>query len=313
MAALQTERVRFSTFWQPTSVPQSSNGRPTGSTFKHEQWNQIWLWPNVELAYVENQKAASRTIRATLSQRFFAYPIRLMAPYSGNATIDQGKVEGIARRLENCSVVTFVRDPLTTFFSGYREVMSRAVSSNKWHGNGFKFMKTSCADGGTERVTSFLRDFLAGDAFGSEMFHVWPQALKLDVLDGRKFDFVGRVESLGEDLAELLQWQGKRLVRRHRGKVGTGAHKLVARGNKIIEGGLHMSARLNTTRGTHATGRANGTASSSRLQSDEHAACIRWHNASSLPTADVRTVCSLLAVDLVCLSSYTKGNEVCTN
>ena len=61
----------------------------------------------------------------------------------------------------------------------------------------------------TRQFVSFLRALKRGDALGGDVYHALPQALKLDHvpygLRGRShgYDALGRVETLGADLAAM--------------------------------------------------------------------------------------------------------------
>ena len=120
------ERQRFPSIWQRTVTP---------SGHKHDRFNQLWWWPSLDLAYVENQKAASRTILHHVRGVAAAYPRRILLSYRGWRLADSspkrppdyhltndsaygltdGALHGI---LANITIFTFVRDPVDAYGHG---------------------------------------------------------------------------------------------------------------------------------------------------------------------------------------------------
>ena len=60
-------------------------------------------------------------------------------------------------------------------------------------------------------VDAFVDDVIHGRSLGVNAYHVWPQALKLDVLpEGRSFDLVWHIERFEEGAAQLLELLGRK-------------------------------------------------------------------------------------------------------
>ena len=64
-----------------------------------------------------------------------------------------------------------------------------------------------CSDNATAavRFDAFVDDVLRGARLGVDAYHIWPQAMKVDVLPpDRSFDFIGEVENLKPSTAHLI-------------------------------------------------------------------------------------------------------------
>jgi len=167
-------------------------------------WNNVWLTNDGALAYVENQKAASRTLLKAIGP----YKRGWVAPYRATIATDavHAADTNLMMALANRTVFTFVRDPIVTFLSGADEVFLRWTNSSV-HEFGRKASRwpKSFAVPCSRRRDAIVEDVQDARSLGKEAFHIFPQALKTDVLPpGRRFDFVGRVERLTEDIEALF-------------------------------------------------------------------------------------------------------------
>lgn len=203
-----------------------------GAPFYHWVRNQIWVWERQRIAYVENQKAASRTLLRLLPQvlggkhtglyRAWGYYEALPNASKGRRLSSAHMLpHEILTRLENYTLITFVRNPLSALVSGYHEVVLResrslslcikkslaatpqqrtqlppvtaseaSAAKKRCMLQSFgrnasaspTYMQTPC------NVTSlhfeaFLRDLrTAGTRIGGMGYHAWPQVIKVDVI-----------------------------------------------------------------------------------------------------------------------------------
>merc|ERR1712187_602557 len=138
-----------------------------------------------------------------------------MGPYSsyGGTPLKEDaspvSIEVIKQKINGKVVFTFVRDPLDTAYSAYKEVSHRRT----------KFTNTDIVnvpcDAGDLRYHAYLQALQNASVHYVETFHSWPQAVKTDVLStlGRSsFDFIGRFENLEADLITIFK-MSRRMLR----------------------------------------------------------------------------------------------------
>ena len=215
----------------------------------------------------------------------------------------------VAELLRDIAVFTFVREPIDTFLSGYRELASRlSLAADVAKVDGVRFMNTACTHkDSTARLSKFIAELREGALSDIEAFHVWPQALKIDALPvGRSFDFIGRSEHLERDVAELFRRHSRVLLTTPGNTPGS--LKLRGRGATLRQIGERLLSSRVTANWSHSATRtlpfrpnASTHAGGDLLQ--RAAAC--GTNVSLLSADEQRTICDdLLAVDLACLG-YT--------
>jgi len=200
---------------------------------EHHYVNQAWVSDILRVVYIENQKAASRTIISILTN--LDHKLRLVwLPYRAiNKTTWQkdNKTKWPVQLRElnafwpspqerspwpaNYTVFTFVRDPIAKFVSGVAELVERTYWNPEiWLGTSNRsrwpnYAKHNCTASNIDQIFSdFVLDVQAGRGVSVSAFHVWPQSLQVDVLPQNEFNFIGRVEHLDEDMSALLSRAG---------------------------------------------------------------------------------------------------------
>ena len=179
------------------------------------------------ITYIRNQKAGSEVLFHAISNRTTFNFTSTRKCYVGSTSVPKRRVgpnqhdpcfANAAERGESL-LFTVVRDPIETALSAYLELRFRAryrdskagrVEFERLFANRNEKGDKSCNAAPNEPDAT--NDFLAyldaverGAALGREAFHAWPQALKIDRLqaDNRRFDAIGRLENLWEDIAAL--------------------------------------------------------------------------------------------------------------
>ena len=205
-AARRFERSRFASLWQ-TLLTRMRSAASLHATHEH-----VAISKALRAAYVYNPKAAHQSVQAMFErasrQRLKTTPLPLAVEVYNRS--DASKL------LDEVDVVfTFVRDPVSTFLSGYAEAVHRRDgawgSARSAVGPNTTFGTVDCngSDANATRFAAFLEDVLRCRRLNYDAYHVWPQVVKLDVLpDGRSFDFIGRVEHLRDDMDRLLRLLG---------------------------------------------------------------------------------------------------------
>lgn len=203
----------------------SQSTLPHGSGHIHDSCNEVWILPSLRAVYIENQKAASNTIRWIL-MKLDDKMHRMMLPYAHsmgsricptveghlqtNAAITLGQLR------TNHTFFTFVRSPAAAFLSGFATTMHRTVHDDKkadWGGKSPPTYTRLACNQSDKYLTAFIDDLLEHRSLGIPGFHVLPQIQKIDLdlrvsptgaRDSIRFDFIGAVERLTEDVATLL-------------------------------------------------------------------------------------------------------------
>ena len=195
---------------------------------------------NQTLAYVHNQKAGSNTIQNSFEPLFRIVPLRFFggiraAGFHRRADGDNRLNEPnfystYARRSDENVVFTFVRDPAQMALAAYLEVRSRG-SELFARTHGAEYMElwenlntvlgsnrdgaNSCRDRkhATEQYVTFLRALRNGtSSVGHELFHTFPQALKIDHVRpreaargsrGLRYDAIGSMDALEHGMREV--------------------------------------------------------------------------------------------------------------
>ena len=176
---------------------------------QHSFCNQAWVFPKLRAVYVENQKAASRSILDVfMSLDSKGRQKAFYVPYTGYPS--NQCAQELPRALFNFTVFTFVRRPLECFSSGYAETMGRVVADPtkaRWGGRGAPDYYALPCNASDRYLTTFVADVLAKRPLGWPTFHIFPQAVKVGVHLGfeKGFDFIGMVEHLEEHLGMLLK------------------------------------------------------------------------------------------------------------
>ena len=177
--------------------------------------------PRMNLWYVRNQKVASTSIMAAMRRQLGWWKhtapinsdgiVQAVLPYrhlvdDTDAPFPPQLQADTDRRNY---VFTIVRDPFEAARSGYIEVSHRRSWSS---GANASFLQLPCSHA-VARYERFLRAVEAGDPLGAELFHAYPQALKLSAVS--RFDRVLRLEgwARGEQAALLLRETGLDLRR----------------------------------------------------------------------------------------------------
>lgn len=165
--------------------------------------------PNLRLVYVRNPKAASSSVVQVL---------RHLDPDANQRRerwVDYAwRKQWRARAPPKATFYfTFVREPIASFLSAYREVSLRwlKLRTNRptvTRGPGAsEAYGLDCVRSPTQRLAAFVRDVVSFNDLGYQAYHAWPQTVKIFVRApaGRPtLDFVGRVEHFADDMLELL-------------------------------------------------------------------------------------------------------------
>ena len=245
VVALRHERrSHFESRWR-----QTMRAACAPCPFWHDARNQLWRFAGRNgtdngAFYVENQKVASRTLLDWLPAALGHVPPEqasgrelgrnpIWARYRGyptfykklsSSTLMEPEMDALAAE-GRAFFLSFVRDPIAGFLSGFQEVTERwraadhgrsntsLVAMQHRFGRNASLWPTSyavpCASV-QHRVDTFVDDILHARALGGAAYHEWPQAMKLDVLpDGRSFDFLWKLERFEEGMGRLLERLGR--------------------------------------------------------------------------------------------------------
>jgi len=183
---------------------------------------QKWLTSNAatsasngtrHLLYVRNQKAASQLWVNSLDLLVGAPDVGADASrLQTTRVVDQSVAE-------RSFIFTMVREPLDTALDGYLEVRNKAMYKEEEQQFVTRlFNNTAGADScgsqeiATEHFYRFLKALQAREPFGDEIWHVFPQAVKIDHVeaseDGQRYDAIGKVETFLADLNALRAVSG---------------------------------------------------------------------------------------------------------
>ena len=208
------ERSRFLSLWQAIVTP-ISRLHPASVRDTH---NLVLLSHALQLAYIYNPKAAHSSvvemIKALSPKRKGGFVERKVEQL-GNVQPGNRPNPSIADVVpKGYTIATFVRDPLTTFCSGYAEAVWRLVAPKVYAGRHeysaratYPRVDCTASDANSTRFTAFVEDVRARHRLGYDTYHAWPQVVKLDVLpENSSFDFIGRVETLSADFDRLLHF-----------------------------------------------------------------------------------------------------------
>ena len=149
------------------------------------------------MLYIRNQKVASHVIVTAMRRQFgpraggaplYRYPYRT-ADDPQRRTYPRNSADG-----QPMYVFSLVDDPLRVAQRGYLEV------SRRYRGQS-AYRNLSCATRPEDRYAAFLRSVSNGEPLGPELFHAFPQALKLSA--ATRFDRVWSLGALDEAAAAL--------------------------------------------------------------------------------------------------------------
>ena len=194
---------------------------PTGA-FAGSRWaktSRNWVQQdgalyNGTILYVRNQKVGSEMIMSSARHS----PLGPQKPLDYAGRFPRGDVPSLsyatpAALPADFFVFSIVGEPGTVAAKAYLEISRRRTRPQKLEptveadGGLGAYRGIPCdAAGATRRFRTFLEELANGTDLGREAFHAWPQALKLAVVaprGGRRFDALGRLERVGEDLAEV--------------------------------------------------------------------------------------------------------------
>lgn len=214
--AREIERSRFAERWQAL-MPAARFPR----LGQHRTHQYVAISHTLRAAYIFNPKAAHRTVMrifqeasntsTTASLRTGKLVTRTL-PLRGHEMADPDFAKVVP---PGYVLFTFVREPISDFVSGYTETVHRVLTSKgsrSVHAENLSLGKVSCLgrDAHQSRFQAFVDDVRSRRAIGYDSYHIWPQAVKLDVLpaDGRSIDYIGRVETLAQDMERLLRQLG---------------------------------------------------------------------------------------------------------
>jgi hypothetical protein len=251
-AYMKQEEARYTTVWRPT----------IGSKTDHEDHgnrNQLWLSEKFQLAFVENQKAGTRTLIHTLRRLFPSDWKYVTTKYFGG----HGD-ESMSQLLNNRSmtIFTFVREPFSAFKSAYEEISHRDPPQRNRNAKHNTYSLVPCEQG-SKRIAYFVDDLLRAQSIGRDAFHAWPQTVKTSNVP--RLDFIGRVETMEADLRDLVALVYAKLGREMGEHVQVQAPRLNPRTQKLREGKAHMVGK----ECSQYTLNANITADTTRRICDE--------------------------------------------
>ena len=204
------------TQWQRSNFPRHSRGL---------EWRQqLYTLKSRRVMYVRNQKAASRFLTQWLP---FLFNVSESRPTWGdNVEPIQTYLEpyrevsaptASASWLDSYLTFTIVREPFAMVKDSYLEISNRNQSVNAGANSvtvvpdaPFRAMPCTNSKEATERFLAFLHAARRGEPLGTEFFHAYPQALKVDAVPRgtRSFDAIGVMESLETDLNEIRALAG---------------------------------------------------------------------------------------------------------
>ena len=228
-ASMKFEGTRYASMWKPT-VGLKKDHEDHGSR------NQVWYSYKFKLAFVENQKAGTRTLIHTLRRLFPDEWKYLTTYYMANEPESEGPKESLFDD-QNMTIFTFVREPFTAFRSAYEEISHRDPPRLRKQAAGNTYSQVPC-DKASKRMAYFVDDLLNARSIGRDAFHAWPQTVKTSNVP--RLDFIGRVETMESDLRDLVSMVYARLGRKVGENVKVEAPRLNPRTQKLKEGKSHM-------------------------------------------------------------------------
>ena len=300
--ARQAERDSFAARWQ--TLLGNADHSCGFKGLLHDACSGAWVSDALQVIYIENQKAASRSI---LSWMRAAGKVRLaLLPYHGSRRAASQERAANHCGPKNASlalphdyvIFTFVREPVASFVSAAFHLLYLFKTPNdnatcETSGESLRRAAWPCAesDDGPRFLRNFILDVNASRSLGAEAFHVWPQMVKIDILpENRSLDFVGRVEHFEEDFVRL---RGLAATRRLAGCPSAGCAGL----NDRRAAAACAREQLRCRQVLRTIPHANAFAKNAPEMADCAAAAKSWLLESDL----LKTVCALVRVDVGCL------------
>ena len=303
--ARQAERDSFAARWQ--ALLGNADHSCGFERLLHDACNGAWVSDALQVIYIENQKAASRSI---LSWMNAAGKVRLtLLPYHGSrraasqerAANHCGPKNASSALPHDYVVFTFVREPVASFVSAAFHLLYLFKTPNDYatcetSGESLRRAAWPCAesDDGPRFLRNFILDVNASRSLGAEAFHVWPQMVKIDILpENRSLDFVGRVEHFEEDFVRLRGLAATRLAGCP--NAGPGVAGCADLNGRAAAACAREQLRCRQVLRTNP--HANAFAKNAPEMADCAAAAKNWLLESDL----LKTVCALVRVDVGCL------------
>ena len=228
-AAMKHEVGRYTDVWKHTVGTQRSH--------EHGTRNQVWISRKFKVAFIENQKAGTRTLIHTLRRLFPDEWTYVTTKYMLSELTNDPEHGGQIFADTNITIFTFVREPFSAFKSAYEEISHRDPPhlNRKVHANSYS--QVPC-DQASKRISYFVDDLLHARAIGRDAFHAWPQIVKTS--NTPRLDFIGRVENMESDLRDLMTLVYGKLGRVSGHQVQIEVPRLNPRTQKLREGKSHM-------------------------------------------------------------------------
>ena len=185
-----------------------------GGKSKHDRYEMVAVSHSLRAAYVYNPKAAHTSVLAWLKAASRTPLVTI--------SLELQPVVNLTRLRQRIPVgyrmFTFVREPISDFYSGYAETVWRVTwgGARAMTSHSATFDKVDCNRMGAKsiRFAAILLDIKRCSRLNYDAYHLWPQVVKLDVLpeDG-SYDFIGSVDTLQEDMNALLRRLGAKETR----------------------------------------------------------------------------------------------------
>jgi len=170
-----------------------------------ERGSQILISEAYKLIYVSNMKAASQTLSIVMRERLKAITI---GSHKINTYIEQRRAVEPFVKLEDYFVFTFVRDPLSMFYSAYAEIDRRMDRFLKKR-TSFQLINRTMKNE-PNRILNCLDMVRTGSHLRSDLTpaHMYSQVWKTQrcpdgVGNFLEFDFIGKLENIREDYYAL--------------------------------------------------------------------------------------------------------------
>ena len=205
--ARSAERSRSASMWFPMVTH-------IGGKSKHDRYEMVAVSHSLRAAYVYNPKAAHTSVLAWLKAASRTPLVTI--------SLELQPVVNLTRLRQRIPVgyrmFTFVREPISDFYSGYAETVWRVTwgGARAMTSHSATFDKVDCNRMGAKsiRFAAILLDIKRCSRLNYDAYHLWPQVVKLDVLpeDG-SYDFIGSVDTLQEDMNALLRRLGAKETR----------------------------------------------------------------------------------------------------
>ena len=162
--------------------------------------------PACWLFYVRNQKAASSFVIDAMRRQFKRRAAMILKPYALDGARPTSAHEGIFHEGSGSFTFSIVRNPVSAARSGYMEVSRRRTGASMADGTSSAgesatYRRLSCARA-DERYAAFLQTVIDGAPMGPELFHAFPQALKLSA--ATHYDVLLQHESLNASVGGQL-------------------------------------------------------------------------------------------------------------